>query len=137
MKNTQDIRYEVLRILLKLTMLATIFAFASNIINKRPLTVVLQPAVAIGFILLIMYFQNKDVKYFYISKLVFMIFFNCIYLPIAWFYSPGVSSAIGYYAILTIVLSAFFVEKLVEFIIPCIGVVVSVGMILMDIWKAI
>lgn len=129
MDGFNDLRYEVLRILQMFTFAATSLATFSNIINNRPLNVIIQPVIATIFILVLLLFQKKSIKYKYISKLVFMTFFNIIYLPIAWIYSPGISSAIGYYAIITIVISVFFVEKKIEFIIPIFSMLFSIFMI--------
>lgn len=128
-ENKRDLRYEVFKLLQIITAVATFFAAISNIINKRPILVILQPILALIFVLTVLYMQSKSKKIRYFSKIIFMIFFNAIYLPYAWYTSPGTISAIGYYAILTIVLSIFFVEKIIEFIIPISGIAVSVFMI--------
>lgn len=129
MNVSKDLRYEVLRVLQLFTMIATVLATISNIVNSRPLHVVAQPALATVFVLYIWVYQKKSKRRKYISKIIFMSFFNLLYLPIAWYYSPGITSAIGYYAILIIVLSVFFVEKLVEFALPIFSLLFSVFMI--------
>ncbi len=136
MNGFKDLRYEVLRILQVFTFVATSLATISNIINKRPGHVIIQPILATLFILVLWYFEKKSPKYKYMSKLIFMVFFNIIYLPFAWIYSPGISSAIGYYAVLTVVLTVFFVEKKIEFIIPLFGVIFSIFMIQYELYHA-
>lgn len=132
MDHRKDLRYEVLWKLINVTLVATMLAAASNVINRRPFDVVIQPLIATLFIGMILYFQKKSYKYQYISKLIFMIFFNLIYLPIAWSHSPGISSAIGYYAIMTVVISVFFVERIWEMILPTLGIVISIVMIRLE-----
>ncbi len=132
MDYNKDLRYDVLRILQMITVVATILSTISNFINKRPFGVAILPFFATLFIFVLLTYQKKNVKNRYISKLVFLTFFNVCYIPFAWFTSPGSSSAIGYYAILTIIMSVFFVEKVYEFILPIFTIIVSVIMLRLE-----
>lgn len=129
MNSSKDLRYDVFRILQVFAFVATILSAVSNFINNGRAAIVLQPIVAGLFIAFIWFYQKRNIKHQYISKLIFLIFFNVIYLPITWYYSPGVSSSIGYYAILIIVVSVFFVEKVAEFALPVFSLIVSILMI--------
>jgi len=135
MNISKDLRYDVFRILKSFSLLATVLATLSSIINARPVHVILQPFIASLFIIGMWIYETQNPKNKYFSKIVFMTFFNLIYIPVAWIYSPGISSAIGYYAILTIVLSVFFVEKLIEFILPVFSLVFSVFMIRYELYN--
>ncbi|HCT64488.1 MAG TPA: hypothetical protein DIC60_04340 [Lachnospiraceae bacterium] len=129
MKNyKQDLRWHVLKVLQMITLVAAVFATISNIINKRPITIILQPVLALLFIIGIWFYQKKE-KHRYVAKLTYMTFFCGIYLPISWYYSPGISSSIGYYAILVIVMSVYFIEHKFELVFPVISIAISVSMI--------
>lgn len=110
MNEFKDLRYQVLKILQIFALLAASFATFSNMLNKRPIQIIIQPIIAMIVILVLWHIEKRKPKIKYFTKLTFMIFFNVIYLPIAWIYSPGISSAIGYYAILTIVISVFLLS---------------------------
>jgi diguanylate cyclase (GGDEF)-like protein len=129
MNNYNDLRYDVLRILQVFAFVAAILSAVSNFINNGSVAIVLQPIVAGLFIVFIWFYQKRNQKHQYLSKLIFLIFFNVFYLPITWYTSPGVSSSIGYYAILIIVVSVFFVERVAEFALPIFSVIVSILMI--------
>lgn len=129
MNYNKDLRYDVFRILQVFAFVATILSAVSNFINNGSVAIVLQPIGAGLFIAFIWFYQKRNQKHKYISKLIFLIFFNVIYLPITWYYSPGVSSSIGYYAVLIIVVSVFFVEKVAEFALPIFSFIVSILMI--------
>jgi len=130
MKNyEQDLRYDVLNVLQIVSMFVAVLGTISDIINKRPLSVVMEPVMALVVLVGIWFYQKKNQKRRYIAKLICMGVFCWIYLPLAWYYSPGVSSAIGYYAILIIILAVFFVEYKFEFVFPVTAIGISVFMI--------
>ena len=129
MKNhEQDLKYSVLKVVQIITLVATIFAVTNNFFNKKPMDIILQPGLAILIIIAIWFYQKNE-KHRYVAKLIFLGFFCGVYLPVSWYYSPGVSSAIGYYAILIIGMSVFFIEHKFEIAFPVICTGISVLMI--------
>ncbi|MDD3349393.1 MAG: GGDEF domain-containing protein [Eubacteriales bacterium] len=130
MKNyEQDLRYDVLSVLQIVAMFVAVLGTFSDIVNQRPLSVVLEPVMALLVLMGIWFYQKKNQKRRYIAKLICMTFFCWIYLPLSWYYSPGISSAIGYYAILIIILAVFFVEYKFEFVFPVVAIGISMFMI--------
>ncbi len=126
MKYTGDIRYKVLHLIQIVIFIAAVLATMSNVLNRRPVWVILTPVSGALFLLFLFYLKKRKP---YLSKILFLIYFDLILLPVIWIFSPGVSSAATNYAIMTVVLSVFFAEKPVEYTLPFISLIFSIFMI--------
>lgn len=116
------IKYKVLQSLLITSIVAFIVVAFVNLINQRPLSNFFTPIAFAGFVYSLFFF-SQNFKYRKISKLIFMIMLTNIYLPLAWFTSPGSFSAMSFYSVLLIFVSLILAEKIVEYLIPALGLV--------------
>lgn len=115
------IKYRVLQSLLITSIVAFVVVACVNAINQRPFVNFLAPIVYSGFIYALYRFSQKP-KYRKVSKLIYMVMVTNIYLPIAWITSPGSFSAMSFYGVLLIFVSLILCERLLDYIIPALGV---------------
>lgn len=115
------IKYRVLKSLLITSIVAFIIVACVNAINQRPFINFMAPVLFAGFVFILYYFSQKQ-KYRKLTKLVFMVMVTNVYLPVAWVTSPGSFSAMSFYGVLLIFVSLILAEKLIEYMIPALGV---------------
>ncbi len=122
------IKYRVLKSLLLTAFITMNAAAFINLLNKRPLVNITVPVLA-GILMLILYKLTSIIIYRRKVKLFFMVFLTNIYLPLAWFTSPGSFSAMSFYSVLLVFIGLILAEQHYEYVIPLIGVIEMVSLL--------
>ncbi|WKY47477.1 GGDEF domain-containing protein [Eubacteriaceae bacterium ES3] len=129
MNYLQDLRYKGLLLLQYLIILGSLAATLIAIINSRQFSSIIINIIPGLIILIIIFLQRANRKRHNWGRIFTLVVLNLLALPILWYNSPGVNSAIPLYSLMIIILSAFFAEKMIEFLLPLAGLGVSVFMI--------
>ncbi|WKY44232.1 diguanylate cyclase [Eubacteriaceae bacterium ES2] len=125
----QDLRYKGLQLLQYLIIIFSVAATLRAIISNEGFLIAIADIIP-GFIMLILIiFQRVKVNARNLIRILTVAALNLIIIPVLWFHSPGINSAIPLYSLVSIILSAFFAKKLVEFLFPVAGLAYSIFMI--------
>lgn len=101
----------------------------SNMVNKRPLSVIMVSVISEICVVSITLFQRINHKTQFIGRIIMLVMFNIIVIPAIWYHCLGVNSSVPIYSLMIVILSVFFVDKKVEYILPAFGLAYSVFMI--------
>lgn len=120
-----DIRHVLFQSYLIISMvLATLFGLI-NWFNKRPFVNVLTGFIVAGIILVI-YLLSRKKSLYMMSRIMFLVFFSCLYVPLSYFTTPGTQSAMPYLLILVIFIVAVVAVKPWEYVFSVLIIVESI-----------
>lgn len=130
---SKDIRYILFKAYLLITAsLGLIFAVI-HLINSRPMVNFLT-AVVIAIICFFMYILTSRFGKYHLIRPIYMGFLTIIYVPFGYWSSPGIDSAMLYLVILTVFMTTFVAVKSWEYVMPIIGLCLSLIMIQSELW---
>ncbi|MDK2937321.1 MAG: hypothetical protein PWP16_1265 [Eubacteriaceae bacterium] len=125
----QDLRYKGLQLLQYLIIILSVAAAANAMIGNQGLMLAIADLIP-GFVMLILIIlQRVNGNARNLVRILTITALNLIIIPVLWFHSPGINSAIPLYSLVSIILSAFFAKKIVEFLLPVFGLAYSIFMI--------
>lgn len=120
--NKNAIHYQILNVLLSIIIIFSLVTLVINLINNRPLEVFsisIFSFLSSSFLLYLSIIKRREV----LAKYIFMISYGFFYVPLAWLTSPGATSAMPLYALITIVLMTIFSENKKDLFFPGIVIV--------------
>lgn len=127
-KHLIDVKYRVLKSLLLTAFVAMLAVSAINLFNRRPIDNILIPFSA-GLFMYVLFRLSEKFRYRKYVKIGFMIFLANLYLPVAWFTSPGSFSAMSFYSVLLIFIALILAERLWEYVIALVGLIEMYGLL--------
>ncbi len=120
MNYLDDLRTDMLKVILLLIILTSTIAAGINIIANRSVTAVILP-LTLTLVLFVLYVYRKKWIGGHFVRLTIIILINFVYLPLDWYHSLGMTGPMPYYAFLTIILTLFFLNNKWEILIPVIS----------------
>jgi len=120
-----DLRMDMLKVILLLIILTTIIAAAINVLASRSVTAVVLP-LTLTLVLFVLFIYRKKWVSGRFVRLTVIILINFVYLPLDWYHSLGITGPMPYYAFLIIVLTLFFINDQWEISIPIISVFIII-----------
>lgn len=111
------LQYRALHLLLFFGMILGVTATIVNLFTGANSANLILPMIA-TLICAVLYYYARRGKKPYISKIIFILFIDFIYFPLAWFTSSGSLSSMPYYSILFLVVTFLIIEYRREYVMP-------------------
>ncbi len=112
-----SIQYRSLHLLLFLGIILSFLAAIINIFLEPNMLSVLLPAIAFLFCVTLYMYARRG-NYPYIAKVLFILFVDFIYFPLAWVSTAGSLSSMPFYAILFLIVTFLLIEYPYEYLFP-------------------